>query len=219
MQLGGRERLRDVVVGPYLEAAQPLVEPVRGGEEDERRVAELLQPAGEGEPARASRTEVDVEHREIRTEARHRRVELAPVGERLHVEVRTAEQQHQRLAQCRIVLDDEDPVPSGTRVPVPRPRAPVLHAPLRSPCAVVQAALAQAQRSTEVPREPADSRGGYEAALPNSGAAAPVRRSLSIPSGTPQRPVRRADHTPRRRTRGSARAVHVMRITPEDATP
>ena len=80
-QLLEGERLDQVVVGAELEAGEPVVQPVAGGEEDDRDVPRGPQALGQREAVQAGQH--DVEHREVgRGGAGCAR--LTTVGERRH---------------------------------------------------------------------------------------------------------------------------------------
>ena len=122
-QLGEQERLDDVVVGAAVEAVQAVGERVAGGEQDQPRVAALAHHAEQTEAVAAGQH--DVEDDEVGPEPVEQLLEPLAVAAPERAEARVLERLDDRLADRRLVLDDEHarrraPGATHTRILAPR---------------------------------------------------------------------------------------------------
>ncbi len=99
-QLARIERLGQVVVGAHLEADDAIDVLALGGQHDDRhRLARAAQAPADREAVFAGQHEV--EHEQVRRVALQLLVEVARVGERLHLEALLGQIAHQQVAQAR----------------------------------------------------------------------------------------------------------------------
>jgi hypothetical protein len=107
VQLVQRERLDQVVVGPGVEAADPLVHGVARADDHDGRVRCPTQPRADLEAVDARQPEV--EQHELRIPRALGAQRPRPVALHAHVVARVRQLESDRGGQVRVVLDDQDP--------------------------------------------------------------------------------------------------------------
>ena len=113
-QLLERERLGQVVVGPGVEALDPVADGVARGEHQDRdAVADLAQGAGGLQPVEARHHHVH--HDGVGVDAADAGQRLGAVGGGRDVVAVELQRPAQRLAHGTVVLDDEDVLALGLR--------------------------------------------------------------------------------------------------------
>ena len=112
-QLLALERLRQVVVGAGVEAADAVLGLGASGQHQDRHVALRAQAAADLDAVEAGQAEV--EHDEVRDEAGGDVERLDAVGRGAHLVALVAQRAAQDVGDLLVVLDDEDAAAAGRR--------------------------------------------------------------------------------------------------------
>ena len=151
-QLLEREWLRQVVIGPEVEALDPVIHPPPGAQhQDRNRGAPLAQALQHVQPVQVGQAEIEDHHTDVRVHGPPKRI--APGAHPLDAVAVRAEPFHQERGDALLVLDDEQ-LHWGIRIQNVAPSPGRLPTPASPPCAL---AIPRTMASpSPVPPEPDD---------------------------------------------------------------